>query len=57
MLCAFCGSGITGNRYLEVEVTDPEALGTQRQLLGAHLTCLNSALVEGFEIEHDLLVE
>ena len=57
MLCAFCGLGNESALYLEVEVTVPEALGPQSQLLGVHLSCLNSALAEGFEVEHDLLVD
>ena len=56
MQCAFCVGGGRGP-YLELEVTLPDVVGWQRQLLGAHADCLSNAMVDGNDIELDLLAD
>lgn len=59
MRCAFCGSD-TDDRsmgaYLEIELTNPENAGPQRQLFGAHSSCLTGAMLDGSEVDAEHLM-
>ena len=56
MMCGFCG-GDRDSQYVEIEVTLPDAIGPQRQLLGAHADCVTEAMSPGFSVEIDLLAD
>lgn len=54
--CAFCGSATeNADDYVEIEVTSPTALGRQRQLFGAHGSCMTEAMEGSTQVELDLL--
>lgn len=58
--CAFCALATDDaavGEYVELEITVPESAGTQRQLFGAHVACLDVALADGRQVEVDLLID
>ena len=59
MLCAFCGRGTedaSGTIYLEMELTNPDNPGSERQLFGAHSSCLANVMTNGFEVDTEHLM-
>lgn len=55
MKCAFCGGSRSGDAELEVVVTMRDIVGSQRQIFGAHQSCMSNAMAPRFSIEADLL--
>ena len=58
--CAFCSEPtdlVPVGDYVELEITVPESEESQRQLIGAHTTCVSHAMREGRQVEVDLLIE
>lgn len=58
--CAFCSEpteNVAIGHYVELEITVPESSGFQRQLLGAHVSCVSKSMRSGRQVEADLLID